>query len=179
MGGDQAARGHEAGADAPSSTACRRAAFPAARAAHHVEGRAGELRLARRGAAWTKVEEECREVADALAADDRARLQDELGDVLFSLVNVARLASSTRRRRCKARSRNSGDGSPHGGRSERAGKSVASVSQAELERSWESVKAQERGDEGEIGNASISVERGDITDREVDALVTRPAPRSP
>src|SRR5712691_8484758 len=44
-------------------------------------------------AAWTKVEEEVREAADALAADDRARLQDELGDVLFSLVNVARLAS--------------------------------------------------------------------------------------
>ena len=29
----------------------------------------------------------------AFAADDRARLQDELGDVLFSVVNVARLAS--------------------------------------------------------------------------------------
>src|SRR5919198_4895098 len=39
-------------------------------------------------AAWTKVEEECREAAAALGADDRVRLQDELGDVLFSLVNV-------------------------------------------------------------------------------------------
>jgi MazG family protein len=44
-------------------------------------------------AAWEKVGEEVREAGEALAADDRARFAEELGDVLFSLVNVARLAS--------------------------------------------------------------------------------------
>src|SRR5437867_13063884 len=36
-------------------------------------------------AAWTKVEEECGETAAALAADDRARLKEELGDVRVTL----------------------------------------------------------------------------------------------
>src|SRR5437016_596686 len=97
-------------------------------------------------AAWSKVEEECREVADALAVDDRARLQDELGDVLFSLVNVARLASIDAEEALqgaieKFRRRFTGMEDDLSAR----GKSVGSVSQAELERSWEAVKAQERG----------------------------------
>jgi MazG family protein len=97
-------------------------------------------------AAWSKVEEECREAAAALDADDRERLQDELGDVLFSIVNVARLASidaeeamqsaieKFRRRFTSMEADLSAQG-----------KAVASVSQAELERSWEAAKAQERG----------------------------------
>src|SRR5499426_3794799 len=89
-------------------------------------------------AAWSKVEEECREAAAALDADDRGRLQDELGDVLFSIVNVARLASIDAeealqgaidkfRRRFIGMEKNLSA----------QGKTVGSVSQAELERSWE------------------------------------------
>jgi MazG family protein len=97
-------------------------------------------------AAWTKVEEECREAAAALAADDRARLQDELGDVLFSLVNVARLASIDAEEALqgaieKFRRRFTGMEDELNAQ----GKSLGSVTQAELERSWEAVKAQERG----------------------------------
>src|SRR5262245_8614381 len=43
-------------------------------------------------AAWLKVEEEIREAAEALASGDAARVREELGDALFSLVNVARLS---------------------------------------------------------------------------------------
>jgi tetrapyrrole methylase family protein / MazG family protein len=96
-------------------------------------------------AAWTKVEEECREAAAALSADDRARLQEELGDVLFSVVNVARLASIDAEEALqgaieKFRRRFTGMEEDLSAQ----GKSVGSVSQAELERSWEAVKAQER-----------------------------------
>jgi MazG family protein len=96
-------------------------------------------------AAWSKVEEECREAAAALQADDHDRLQDELGDVLFSLVNVARLASIDAEEALqgaieKFRRRFTGMEDDLTAR----GKSVSSVSQAELERSWEAVKAQER-----------------------------------
>lgn len=96
-------------------------------------------------AAWVKVEEECREAAAALAAEDRARIEEELGDVLFSVVNVARLASvdaeeslqgaieKFRRRFTEME-----------GELRARGKSVGSVSQEELERSWEAVKGQER-----------------------------------
>jgi len=97
-------------------------------------------------AAWTKVEEECREVAAALAAGDRDRTEEELGDVLFSVVNVARLSSvdaeealqgaieKFRRRFTEMESGLLAAGRP-----------IGEVSQEELERSWEAVKAQERG----------------------------------
>jgi len=42
-------------------------------------------------AAWTKAREEIRELDDALGQGDRARIGEELGDLFFSLVNVARL----------------------------------------------------------------------------------------
>ena len=97
-------------------------------------------------AAWSKVEEECREAAAALDADDRGRLQDELGDVLFSIVNVARLASIDAEEALqgaieKFRRRFTGMEEDLFAQ----GKNVGSVSQAELERSWEAIKAQERG----------------------------------
>ena len=97
------------------------------------------------GAAWAKVEEEMREAAAALTGGDRARLADELGDVLFSLVNVARLSSLDAedvlhgaiekfRRRFTTME----------GALNARGKSVGGVSSEELERSWEAAKTQER-----------------------------------
>jgi MazG family protein len=44
-------------------------------------------------AAWAKVGEELAETARALADGERTRVQEELGDLLFSVVNVARLSS--------------------------------------------------------------------------------------
>lgn len=44
--------------------------------------------------AWGKVREEVRELDDAVAEGDREKLQDELGDLLFAVVNVARLLGS-------------------------------------------------------------------------------------
>ena len=62
---------------------------------------AGAMAISRRAAAagfewndldgvWAKVEEELDELRQALAAGDRAHAETELGDVLFTLVNVAR-----------------------------------------------------------------------------------------
>ena len=95
-------------------------------------------------AAWEKVREEIDEAAEAIAADDAARIRDELGDVLFSLVNVARLASID------------AEDALHGATEKfrrrftemeadliAQGKSVESVPQAELERAWEAAKAAE------------------------------------
>ena len=95
-------------------------------------------------AAWSKVEEECREAAVALAGDDRARIEEELGDVLFSVVNVARLASVDAEHALhgaieKFRRRFTSMEDELRAR----GKSVGAVSQHELEHSWEAVKAQE------------------------------------
>jgi MazG family protein len=96
-------------------------------------------------AAWTRVEEEIREASAALVAGDRGRLQEELGDVLFSLVNVARLSALDAEEALhgaieKFRRRFT---TMEGDLIAR-GKSVASVTSEELERSWEAVKARER-----------------------------------
>ena len=97
-------------------------------------------------AAWAKVEEEIREAGDALASGEAERIQEELGDALFSLVNVARLSSIDAeealqgaiekfRRRFTAM---------EAGLAAR-GESVDAVPPDALERAWEAVKAQERG----------------------------------
>ena len=39
---------------------------------------------------WEKVEEEMRELKEAAASGDRLRTGEELGDLLFTLVNIAR-----------------------------------------------------------------------------------------
>jgi MazG family protein len=95
-------------------------------------------------AAWDKVDEECREAVAALAAGDRTRIEEELGDVLFSVVNVARLASVDAEQALhgaieKFRRRFTG----MEGELRARGKSVAGVSPQELEQSWEAIKAQE------------------------------------
>ncbi|MBM3220956.1 MAG: nucleoside triphosphate pyrophosphohydrolase [Candidatus Rokubacteria bacterium] len=96
-------------------------------------------------AAWEKVREEIDEAGEALAAGDRDRIREELGDVLFSLVNAARLASidaedalhgateKFRRRFTEMEAELSAQG-----------KSVENVPQADLEQAWEAVKAAER-----------------------------------
>ncbi len=40
---------------------------------------------------WDKVEEECNELKQEIMADDRDKMEDEFGDLLFSLINAARL----------------------------------------------------------------------------------------
>ena len=123
-------------------------ALPALVRAQRIQSKAARVKFdwPDAGAAWTKVEEEVREASAALASGDRERLADELGDVLFSLVNVARLSSLDAedvlqsavekfRRRFTAMERDLGE----------SGRSLAGVSADELERSWEAAKARERG----------------------------------
>jgi XTP/dITP diphosphohydrolase len=43
-----------------------------------------------RNEVWDKVEEEIKELKEAIEKDDQDKMEDEMGDVLFSLVNYAR-----------------------------------------------------------------------------------------
>ena len=97
--------------------------------------------------AWRKVQEEMAEVEATLAAGDAARVRDEMGDLLFSMVNVARLQGLdaedclrqaadkfTRRfREVEAEMR-------------AAGRRVSEASAQDLDRAWEAVKAREEAD---------------------------------
>jgi MazG family protein len=122
-------------------------ALPALLRAQRVQAKAARVSFdwpdAR--AAWTKVEEEVQEAAAALIDGDPERLQEELGDVLFSLVNVARLSAidaedALQRAIEKFRHRFTTMESELIAR----GKSIATVSSEELEQAWEAVKAQEQ-----------------------------------
>jgi MazG family protein len=95
--------------------------------------------------AWAKVEEEIHEAAAALATGEVERVREELGDVLFSLVNVARLSSIDAEEALqdaieKFRRRFAEMEASLGAQ----GKVLGAVPQDEMERSWERAKAHER-----------------------------------
>jgi MazG family protein len=94
--------------------------------------------------AWTKVREELTETDEALAAGDTARIRAEIGDLLFSVVNVARLleidaedslrqAADTFTRRFKE--------VEAAMRAE--GRQVGEASAEDLDRKWEAAKSRE------------------------------------
>ena len=122
-------------------------AMPALLRAQRVQSKASRVKFdwpdAR--AAWSKVEEEVRETGEAIASGDAARIGEELGDTLFSLVNVARLAKldaedvlsdaieKFRRRFTEMEADLLARGT-----------SVSAVTPDELEQAWEAAKTGER-----------------------------------
>jgi MazG family protein len=95
--------------------------------------------------AWTKVREEVGEVQETLSRGDDARVADELGDLLFSIVNVARLrgmdAEDCLRRASEKFTRRFGKVERE---MKAGGRTVTEASAEDLDRAWEAAKAQER-----------------------------------
>jgi MazG family protein len=122
------------------------AALPALLRAQRLQVKAGRVGFdwTEWRQAWTKVREEIEELEAVLDSGEAARISDELGDVLFSMVNVARLrgidaedclrhaaAKFTRRfREVEAEMR-------------AVGRRVSEAPAADLDRVWEAVKARE------------------------------------
>jgi uncharacterized protein YabN with tetrapyrrole methylase and pyrophosphatase domain len=122
-------------------------ALPGLTRAQRVQSKAARVRFdwPDAGSAWAKVEEEMAEASEALACGDVARLREELGDLLFSVVNVARLSAIDAEAALqgaveKFRRRFTAMESALA----MQGRSVTTVDQHELERSWEAAKARER-----------------------------------
>jgi nucleoside triphosphate diphosphatase len=127
-------------------------ALPSLLRAQRVQVKAARVRFdwPDAAAAWEKVNEEVAEADRALADGDRRRIQDELGDLLFSIVNVARLSGIDAEEAL-------------GGAIEKfrrrftemeadliaQGKVIGEVGQDEMERSWEAAKAHERTHDGD------------------------------
>ncbi len=122
-------------------------ALPALIRAQRMQGKAARAKFdwPDAGSAWAKVKEEVEEAGEALASGNLGHFREELGDLLFSVVNVARLSSidaeaalqgaieKFRRRFTNMEAALAAEG-----------KSVTAVGQDELERSWEAMKAHER-----------------------------------
>lgn len=151
----------QVGADPADSLGVSAGPSPlSARLAGKVRGMpalAGAMTISRKAAAagfewdaidgvWAKVEEELGELREAVASGDRGHAQEELGDVLFTLVNVARwggldpeegLAGTNRRFLDRFR------------RVEAAlGENLGGLSIAELEGHWRAAKAAIRAESG-------------------------------
>ena len=64
--------------------------------AHRIQDRVSGVGFdwADAGGAWDKVEEELEEVREALEAGDEDAVEEELGDLLFAVVNLTRLAGA-------------------------------------------------------------------------------------
>jgi ATP diphosphatase len=97
--------------------------------------------------AWAKVQEELGEAGEALDTGDDARVADELGDLLFSMVNVARLrgmdAEDCLRRSSEKFTRRF---EKVEAQMRAGGRSVTDASMEDLDRAWDAVKAQEGAD---------------------------------
>jgi MazG family protein len=102
--------------------------------------------------AWSKVREEVGEVQEALTSGDDARVADELGDLLFSIVNVARLrgmdAEDCLRRASEKFTRRFGKVETE---MKAGGRTVTEASAEDLDRAWEAAKAHERQGRPESG----------------------------
>ncbi|MEX2223588.1 MAG: nucleoside triphosphate pyrophosphohydrolase [Candidatus Rokuibacteriota bacterium] len=102
--------------------------------------------------AWSKVREEMGEVHEALTAEDDGRVAEELGDLLFSMVNVARLrgmdAEDCLRRASEKFTRRFGKVEAE---MRAGGRTVSEASTEDLDQAWEAIKAQESRDFPEAG----------------------------
>jgi len=122
------------------------AALPALLRAQRLQAKAARVGFdwTRWEDAWAKLQEEMREVGEALESGIDDRVADELGDLLFSMVNVARLrgldAEECLRRSSEKFTRRFGKVEVE----MRAGaRSVTEASMEDLDRAWEAVKAEE------------------------------------
>jgi tetrapyrrole methylase family protein / MazG family protein len=127
-------------------------ALPSLLRAQRMQSKASRVRFdwPDAAAAFGKVNEEVDEAARALRGGNRERIQEELGDVLFSVVNVARLSGidaeealagaieKFRRRFTDMEADLIAQGT-----------SVAQAGQEDLDRSWEAAKRRERASNGE------------------------------
>jgi uncharacterized protein YabN with tetrapyrrole methylase and pyrophosphatase domain len=122
------------------------ASLPALASAYRMTSRAADL-----GFDWerdadvaAKIEEELAEWRDAERAGDREAEEKEIGDLLFSVVNLARRRgidpeSALRRAQARFRARFSKVAE----RARESGRAVGDVGAAELDGYWEAAKSEE------------------------------------
>jgi XTP/dITP diphosphohydrolase len=95
---------------------------------------------------WDKVDEEMNELKEAITTEDRDRIEDEFGDLLFSLVNYARFlnidAENSLERTNKKFIRRFTEMEQ---RALNQGKSLSEMTLGEMDAIWNSIKKQNTG----------------------------------
>jgi MazG family protein len=122
--------------------------LPALLRAQRLQVKAGRVGFdwSRWEPAWAKVREEMAELDERVAEGDATRIREELGDVLFSIVNVARLldldAEDTLRQAAEKFTRRFREVEAE---MRAEGRAVSDASLDDLDKRWERVKAREAG----------------------------------
>jgi tetrapyrrole methylase family protein/MazG family protein len=102
--------------------------------------------------AWAKVREEVAEVEESAGSGHAARMRDELGDLLFSIVNVARLleidAEDSLRQAAEKFTRRFKEVEAD---MRAGGRTLGEASSEDLDRTWNAVKSREAGRREETG----------------------------
>ena len=123
-------------------------ALPALLRAQRLQVKAGRVGFdwTHWGDAWAKVREEIAELDQSVASGDGGRIREELGDLLFSMVNVARLlgvdAEDTLRQAAEKFTRRFKEVESD---MRAEGRAVRDASPQDLDERWERVKAREIG----------------------------------
>ncbi len=123
--------------------------LPALLRAHRVQSKASRVGFdwKKPEEAWEKVREEIDEVERSLQSGERAEIEEECGDLMFALVNVARLLGfdaevclhrATRKFQVRFTAMEA--------EVRREGKDLGRLSLEEMERRWQAGKARERSD---------------------------------
>ena len=100
-------------------------------------------------AAWAKVEEEAAEARAHLADGDADALEAELGDLLFAVTNVARLAGVVPENALRRTVRTFSERFRHiEARLQADGRTPADATLGEMDRLWDEAKREQRGDAG-------------------------------
>lgn len=144
--GWEARKRREKGADADPFESVPRS-LPAIAAAHRMTSRAADL-----GFDWerdsdvaAKIEEELAEWRRASETDDVSAEEHEIGDLLFTVVNLARrrkVDPEAALRRTSARFRKRFAGVAR--RAAKSGREISAIGADELDRYWEEAKAEEK-----------------------------------
>ena len=95
---------------------------------------------------WKKVEEEIKELAGAERARQNAQIEEEFGDLLFSLVNYSRFIGVNPEFALKESIKKFSDRFHHiEGELQRRGKRIGTVSLKEMDKIWDAKKKLKRG----------------------------------
>lgn len=103
-----------------------------------------------------KIEEEIREVRDTLAATDRARQEEELGDLFFAVANLSRKLGIEPEAALRAANRKfTTRFTAMQGHLESSGRRLGEATLDEMETAWQAIKRASKASEaGEAGEAS-------------------------
>lgn len=117
--------------------------LPALAKAHHVQRRAARVGFdwARAEDVFAKIDEEIGELREAMGGADRSRVAHELGDLLFTVVNLARRLEVDAEAALRGSITRFASRFAHMERV--AGRPLAELAPEELDRLWEAAKASE------------------------------------